>query len=216
MWVQQVKKVDKKTEAKFTFRPKGIGLNKVFSIKYDVCVGDFCSLFFSEDGSKIGMRFSKDKKDNSFTVGADGGANRGNANSSLFIACGRLLQSNSIYRILCEDRDSFDIYQNTKEDMFYINILGKFVYDTKTRDVAENEKGVYRYLSDGEIVYIGQGDIRCRVNSQDREKWVYDTIEYMLVDNKDNRLQIEADNINLFMSTSGRLPIYNRIKGKKL
>ncbi len=215
MWIKQKKNVDKKVEATLTFREKGLGLNKIFSSEYDIKTGNFCELFFSDDGSKIGLKFDKKQSEDSYTVGADGGNKGKTEHNSLFIACGTALKKSDVYVKLCNDKTSFPIFYDKSNDMYYVNILGKFIYNTTDRNIKSNEKGVYRYLSEGEIVYIGQGDLKSRLSSDIRTSWIYDKIEYMLIDDEIDRHTIESDNINLFTSINGRLPIYNRIKGRK-
>jgi len=77
--------------------------------------------------------------------------------------------------------------------------------------------GVYRYVSaDGEIVYIGKGNIRRRVAEQERCKWEFSKIQYSAVPEND-QYHWEEFWINHYKQThGGRLPYFNRQAGNKV
>lgn len=49
--------------------------------------------------------------------------------------------------------------------------------------------GIYRYLKNGETVYIGKGQIKRRAHESTRQSWDFDTIEFSVIEREDKRAQ---------------------------
>ena len=47
--------------------------------------------------------------------------------------------------------------------------------------IPGDASGIYRYLRDGSVVYIGKGDVRRRAQSPERQNWDFDTIQYSVI-----------------------------------
>ncbi len=81
----------------------------------------------------------------------------------------------------------------------------------ESTDIPSDAKGIYRYRSeDGDIVYIGQGAIRDRLNARERTEWDFDRVEYSIVQDPDERVNWHTRWLERFRDDHGRLPLYNR------
>lgn len=77
--------------------------------------------------------------------------------------------------------------------------------------------GIYRYLDNGNIVYIGKGNIRDRLNEISRKEWKFDTIEYSIIQDSESQFQWESFWLNSYKKANQNyLPAYNLISGKQL
>jgi excinuclease UvrABC nuclease subunit len=79
-----------------------------------------------------------------------------------------------------------------------------------------SETGVYRYIYDDEVVYIGQGVLRSRFSEKIRESWNYDDVEYMVIESEDERFNIEKKLLDEHKQVNGKLPFYNRVGGRNV
>jgi len=59
------------------------------------------------------------------------------------------------------------------------------------------------------------GDIRTRLKDLQRKDWLFDTIEYSIIKDKESRTEWESFWIERFKSENdNKLPAYNLIRGK--
>jgi len=81
-------------------------------------------------------------------------------------------------------------------------------------EIPKEINGVYRYmLSNGEVVYIGRGNIYKRLKCDERSNWVFDLVEYTILNDKALQILWESYYINRYFSQNGVLPAYNKICG---
>jgi hypothetical protein len=87
-------------------------------------------------------------------------------------------------------------------------------YARESDNIPKDAKGIYRYVREnGEIVYIGRGNITKRLQSQERIEWDFDVIEYSVIDDPDQQIYWETFWIDKYRETNGRLPFYNKVSG---
>ena len=88
-------------------------------------------------------------------------------------------------------------------------------YARESKEIPFNARGIYRYRREnGEIIYIGRGDIRARLNSPDRKDWQFDTIEISLIEDPDKQVKWESFWIDRYKADNkGTLPFYNKVSG---
>lgn len=103
---------------------------------------------------------------------------------------------------------------NNIERQYEISLAPCFENRVYEKDqIPSDAKGIYRYLRENRIVYIGKGKIRERTNSPDRSFWDYDTIEYSIVEDDSDMLQWEKFWLDNHNEEHGKLPEYNKISG---
>jgi hypothetical protein len=83
--------------------------------------------------------------------------------------------------------------------------------------LSSSDVGIYRYLREnGEIVYIGRGPIKARLQSPERKEWDFDVIEYSIVLNPDDQVKWEDYWIERFKADhNGERPFYNVVSGSR-
>jgi len=97
-----------------------------------------------------------------------------------------------------------------------INLAPSFENKVKKKsDVPDGIRGIYRYIRKAEIVYIGKGNIKKRVNSPERAGWEFDKIEYSRIEDPGIMEHWESFWIEKFYEREGRLPLYNKLAGQK-
>ena len=117
--------------------------------------------------------------------------------------------------------------RDPSERRFYLRLEGKLwvvqlcpafeisVPRDDDKSIPAEEKGVYRYLNAGVIVYIGKGNIRSRLRESGRNSWHFDTIEYSVVSSEDQQYQWESYWIDRYRENNNNsLPAYNAIAGR--
>jgi hypothetical protein len=87
-------------------------------------------------------------------------------------------------------------------------------YARESKNIPKDTNGIYRYVREGgEVVYIGCGNILKRLQSPERSEWVFDLIEYSIIDDPDQQIYWETFWIDKFKEANGRFPIYNKLSG---
>ena len=91
----------------------------------------------------------------------------------------------------------------------------KSVPPSQVASLGPNAKGIYRYRSGGEVVYIGKGNIRDRYQADpQRASWGISRIEYSLIPDDQEALEWEDWWIHRFRKrNNGHRPRYNRNGG---
>lgn len=108
-------------------------------------------------------------------------------------------------------------------DIFVIRLAPMFENSLPAHQVGNipsDASGIYRYLKDGETVYIGKGDIRRRAQSAEREHWDYDTLQYSIIKRTNKDLQ-DAEQfrwekhwiLRFKEQNAGQRPLYNKNDG---
>ena len=84
----------------------------------------------------------------------------------------------------------------------------------ESADIPGEAVGIYRYLRSDEVMYIGRGGIKQRLAAPERKDWLFDKVEFSLVENPDDQLKWEAYWLARYKEdNNGELPIYNKIGG---
>jgi len=116
-----------------------------------------------------------------------------------------------------QDR-TFEIFFDKKESIYSILVRPNFEIIVNYLDkntIPEAFKGIYRYRNkEDQIIYIGKGGIKTRVNSPERRDWGIQKIEYSIL--LDDELSFYWENYYLdrYLSTHGSKPPFNVIMGK--
>jgi hypothetical protein len=215
-WVKQTNSSNKRTEPGIAVRRNGLALNVALVDAANVMIGDYAEVYISDCGKKIGIKFFKEKKSDRFRVTQDGGnLSRCNdlSRANALISCGKIVKSSNLNELVGSTNAKI-VVSKEEGGIWVAQISNRWEYSVSERDPKDDEIGVYRYLSDGEVVYIGMGRIKQRIKENWRHHWLYDSIEYMLLDESEARRE-EGRLLSGHRDTLGRLPIYNRILGSK-
>jgi hypothetical protein len=112
---------------------------------------------------------------------------------------------------------TFEILKDKKNDLWFIRLWPAFERAVRWEDrnqIPNEAMGIYRYTSkDGEIMYLGKGNIRNRANSPERQGWGVWLIEYSSMESSEDALRWESFYLEDYSNRYGVLPPLNRIKG---
>ncbi len=107
--------------------------------------------------------------------------------------------------------------------IWVISLVPDFQFKVRRNDIgliSSESTGIYRYLKDGAVVYIGKGSIKRRAQEAQRSDWNFDTIEYAKISTDDpNSLHSEQFKWERYFilkfkdENNNQRPIYNRNDG---
>lgn len=188
-------------------RLSGVGVQQQVTIHIDC------------ENRKIGFEFHDERKSSSFCL-YRGGPHGAEKSSGLRCSSKALVRDfewiRSITRLSSKERR---FVPRKEGNLWVIQLCPAFEEQRarESKDIPSDVCGIYRYVREnGEIVYIGRGEIRCRLASPERAEWDFDRIEYSVVNDPDQQVKWEAYWIDRFKEENrGKLPFYNRISGSK-
>jgi hypothetical protein len=162
---------------------------------------------------KIGFEFVNEDIDHSYSVFAKKGASGYRSGSSDLVASYQWIKSVAILPNSMERR--FQLHPEHK--LWVIQLCPAFeirIERTQISQIPQEATGIYRYLNNEIIVYIGKGKIRQRINEADRENWQFNFVEYSIAPGEERQYEWESFWIERFReSNNGSLPAYNSIAG---
>lgn len=169
------------------------------------------------ENRRIGFEFTSDDRSDSFALSRASSDKKGKKRTGLFCSAGFLREYawiRSISKLPIPDRR---FYNPKKEGQMWVIQLCPAFEERRARESANipsDASGIYRYVREnGEIVYIGRGNIKKRLSSPDRQEWDFDIIEYSVIIDPDLQIKWEEYWIQRFSQENGRLPFYNKISG---
>lgn len=114
-----------------------------------------------------------------------------------------------------EDRKFLAIREGRR---WIIQLTPSFEFRYKRDDFSKipgDAKGIYRYRDEnGDIVYIGKGNMRRRLSEAGRVGWEFRIIEYSVIEAEAKQFNWENFWIEKFkQENNGRLPYYNKVSG---
>lgn len=178
-------------------------------------------IYVDKDEYKIGFEFLKEGTENCYTL------TRPKNKSNFQISSTKILSENNWMKavaILGNTNRRFvpikEFVQKLKKDLWVINLSPTFenkISRSESRKIASNVTGIYRYkrVNSDEIVYIGKGNIKDRLNSPERKTWDFDILEYSIINEEENQFRWENYWLEKYKNQNGILPFYNNIGGKK-
>lgn len=85
----------------------------------------------------------------------------------------------------------------------------------KVDKIGYEVRGIYRYVDNGRVVYIGKGVVRQRLQELQRGEWKFDTIEYSVIEDDESQFEWESFWIERHKyENENYLPAYNSISGR--
>lgn len=167
------------------------------------------------DTLRLGFEFHKNEKQHSLALVQDSRSKT--KKSGLFCSSHGAVNSfewvRGVTKLPSGDRRFFP----KKEGNFWVITLCpsfEIRFARESEKIPKDSVGIYRYVrEDGEIVYIGRGNIYKRLQSSERIAWDFDLIEYSIINDPDQQIYWEDFWIKRFKESKGVLPFYNKVSG---
>lgn len=170
------------------------------------------TFYIDEENFKVGFEFHSNILDkNSHSLQIRGGTALTKAQEAIFNTP-FLKKVNSL--ISTTDK-RFPAVFDRVDRLYVISVCPAFEIKTTILSEIDSEaRGIYRYLDENNVVYIGKGRIKSRANSPERADWKFDVIEYSIVENEEAQIEWESYWIKRYREDNNtQLPRYNKISG---
>ncbi len=171
----------------------------------------FVRIFTDDEERKIGFEFLKDNSDtDTFKI-------TGNREKGFYFTSKDLFEKAWVKKVSkMQGSNIFPVKKESK--LWVIKLMPSFEHQVKrieSNKISSELKGIYRYLDANiNVVYIGKGNIRKRLLEEKRSEWLFDYIEYSVIQDDELAYEWEAFWINKYReSKGGELPKYNMISG---
>ena len=123
----------------------------------------------------------------------------------------------SIQKLKNKSSKTFDIKFDKFDNYYFISLrpsFENFVLITNISSLTSDANGIYRYLDkNGDVIYIGKGLIKNRLQSTERKTWGIHKIEYSILNSEDDSYKWESFYLDEYQNQFGMLPPFNRISG---
>lgn len=218
MAFQMVKREDQMVASKQSYiilRENTIAFNSIFFKEANLNRYTYVKTHVDPDNYKIGFEFHNNSIDeDSLSLYTDS-KSKNNRNISTRQIYKKYKWIDKISKLPNNALKRFKPKYDNIEKKWVITLIPTFEYSAKTKDVPNNINGIYRYKKSNEVVYIGKGKIRSRANSPERKNWIFDTIEYSIIEDSKKQSEYESYWLDVYSRETGGLPIYNKISGQK-
>lgn len=203
-----------------TLRGKDAAFNAEFTRQASVSKYKEVKLAIEPNSRRIAFKFLTGHDPDAYTIHGDGG-------SSPSRASGRVISSTEIFmnipwiRAVSMNPDSlkrrFRPEWDNIQGAWVITLMPMFEKKVGRLEVPSGSKGIYRYVRhNGDVVYIGKGNIKDRLLSPERSSWDFDYVEYSEIEDSNEQYKWEKWWIDDYEQDKGELPIYNRIGGRRI
>jgi len=204
-----------------SIRRKAICFNKHFISLAELKEMTRVSVYLDPEGFRIGFAFHNNTEDDSAYILSPDGGGSSRKFYSLAIQATGLINQNSWIKAIAGIGDvgqrRFKPEWNNLDKKWIIRLSPAFeIHVSHKSEIPADTRGIYRYKRNDEIVYIGRGIIKSRLNSPERNDWDFDIIEYSPLQSEEAQEKWEAYWLDQFVEQNGKLPLYNRIKGKQV
>lgn len=179
--------------------------------------------FFSDDEDPyfLGFQFTDDSSaPNTLSLLASGRSKGGSAGFT--IKASELINKNPVLKNIqgqsVKKERTFEVNFDKKSGMYSVILSPSFEISISWADrnkIPDSINGIYRYLnSEGNVIYIGKGNIKSRVSSPERKEWGITKIQYSVITDDDKCYYWENYYLERFVETTGAKPPFNVIMGK--
>ena len=196
------------------------GFNAVFSRLAELDSGKRVSIYGDTGTRRLGFEFHTDPREHSLALAYQSGGRKGTKRRGMMCSSrgviGQYDWVRSVARLSSTKARRFAPYQEGKYWVIQLCPAFEIRRARESKDISSDAVGVYRYVRDtGEVAYIGQGQIKSRLNSPERQDWDFEVVEYSIVDDPDERLKWEDFWLERFReANNGKLPIFNKVSGR--
>ncbi len=173
------------------------------------------NIYLSADGMKVAFRFhSSNLEYDAFIFGPDGGGT--NKKVGRVIQCSAFKRQSRTISVLCKEGRAarkFEPYLDHNRN-WVINLIPCFehIFTSRT-EILPGSTGIYRYLNDKEIIYVGRGELRSRFAAVERKEWKFNIIEYSILNDDALERHWESFWLNEYRKSKGTWPFHNKIGG---
>lgn len=211
-WIKIKRTMPTSDEPIISLNNNRFSYNVIFYKIAELTKFNYVNYFLDYENRKIGFEFTTEENADSFKIIKND-------------TKGHYSQSTEIFKILwilkVSKEKSICRFRPIRDGKkWVITLIPAFDNIVKRSDylrIKPDVKGIYRYLSQDKIVYIGKGNIRDRLNEPQRKDWNFDIIEYSIIENVDEQFEWESFWIETYKNENdGYFPSYNLIAGKFL
>ncbi|ELI6429489.1 hypothetical protein RRM58_004805 [Vibrio harveyi] len=167
--------------------------------------------FVDEDNRKVGFKFHND------STSRDGYSTWRNRSSALEV----MKRHKWVNKVaLSKNSDERQFVAHQLQGMWVIQLCPAFensVLRDKSPASLPDQSGIYRYVNaNNEVVYIGKGNIKARFSAEGRKDWIFNVVEYSIIEGDDAQFEWESYWIEKYKENNdGYLPHYNKVSGRK-
>lgn len=198
-----------------------ISFNAVFSRIAELDERKRVTIYADSRNRKPGFEFHTEDREHSLALVCQSGQKKGTKRRSMMCSArgihGQLDWVWAVANLPSTKARRFLPHQEGKRWVIQLCPAFEVRKARESEHIPSDAAGVYRYVREnGEVVYIGQGQIRSRLRSPEREDWDFSIVEYSIIEDPDDRLQWEQFWLERFAEdNNGKLPIYNKILGHR-
>ncbi len=205
-----------------TLRKEGPAFSAFFIRAYKLDQMTHVTIQEDRENRRLGFVFHTNADDpDCLKLAPDGG------NSALKNTAGRIVQARYLMglpwlKALMANRSNKRFVPYKEQNAWVIDLGPSFEVEIKITDendalrIPAEVTGVYRYLDGNEITYIGRGRIRDRIQSQYRDHWSFDRIQYSPLNDREQEHHWERILLDEYEAKHKRLPRENRVRGYPL
>jgi len=195
-----------------------LAFNALFSRISELTSNHRVTLYANPQTFCLGFEFHKDDRPNSLALSHASAAKKGEKRAGFFCAVVGLIRRypwvEAITKLDSKDRRFYDPRREGSKWVIQLCPAFEVRRARESESISSEAQGIYRYVrEDGEVVYIGRGNIKKRLASPGREDWDFDVIEYSIVDDPDQQVYWEGYWLERFKEATRKLPIYNKLLG---
>lgn len=209
-WVKIKKSFFSTDEPLITVANNRFSFNSAFTKIAELEKNRYVTYFFEEENRRIAFEFKSTEDADCFKVIINKEKGNYSQSTELF----------SIFWIQKISRQKgINRFKPFKDGKKYIITLMPIFENIVPRPdylrIPSSACGIYRYIDNGVVVYIGKGNIRDRLSEVSRKEWKFDAIEYSVILDNDSQHEWESYWINHFKTNNGNyFPAYNLVSGK--
>lgn len=176
------------------------------------------SIYADPENLKLAFEFHDDERLDSFALARMSSAKKGQKRTALQCASRGIVVKYPWVKAVTKMPVRLRRFEPKKEENLWVIQLCPAFEEKRAKESEEipsDAQGIYRYLrEDGEIVYIGRGNIKNRLKSPGRESWDFDKVEFSIVEDPDQQIKWEDFWIERYKEeNNGKLPFYNKVSG---
>lgn len=203
-----------------TLRRGGFAFSAFFIRAFEVSEMTHVTIHEDRENRRLGFVFHTNASEpECLRLSLDGGQKRSSPLKAGRFVNASFLMGRPWLKALLANRTERRFAPYKESGVFVIDLGPAFEVEITINDakdalqIPSEVTGVYRYLDGEEITYIGRGRVRDRVQSQHREHWSFDRIQYSPLNNTKEEHRWELILLDEFETKNKRLPRENRVRG---